>query len=103
MAEWVKSTPYGDYKDFLQNHKFDDQLVYNVNTKKFVVYNKVKNILHAAKWYFGKHIGSKKLSRVAAINKQFNKQISQIKKSVNKIKENLKNNENAENISNNNN
>lgn len=72
MANWIKTTPYGDYKDPLQNHKFDDQLVFNSKTLKLEVYNKIKNILHEAKWYYGKHIGSKKLGNIIALNRKVN-------------------------------
>lgn len=41
MAKWTKTTPYGDYKDPLQNHKFDGQLILNPNTNKLGIYKMV--------------------------------------------------------------
>jgi hypothetical protein len=72
MANWVKTSPYGDYKDPLQNHKFDDKLIFNPKTNSFEVYDYINNIRHEAKWYYGKHIGSKKLYRIQALNRRAN-------------------------------
>jgi len=85
MAKWVKTSPYGDYKDPLQNHKFDDQLVINSKTGKLEVYDKNKNILHEASWYFGKHIGSKKLSNVMAFNRRANEKRHHAKEYAEKL------------------
>lgn len=89
MANWVKTTPYGDYRDPLQNHKFDDQLVFNANTNKFEVYNRIKNILNEAKWFFGRHIGSKKLYRIQALNKRANMTKRLVKEYVNNEKQEI--------------
>lgn len=91
MAKWTKPTPYGDYRDPLQNHKFDNQLILNPNTKKLEVYNKLGNILHEVKWYFGKHIGSKKLSRVKAVNRMTNTKRHLIKNYIDSNKESKEN------------
>ena len=92
MAKWNKTSPWGDYKDFLQNHKFDDQLIFNPNTNKLEVFNRNGNILHEAKWYFGKHIGSKKLANVMYINKKANTKRALIKKAIKESEENAGNN-----------
>jgi hypothetical protein len=63
MAKWKKSTPYGDYKDPLQNHKFDivvtdkyGEVIRAENAHKVLV-NQVRNC-------YGKHVGSKKLKNL---------------------------------------
>jgi hypothetical protein len=84
MAKWKKTSPYGDYRDPLQNHKFDDNLIFNPKTKKYQVYDSLANILHEAKWFFGKHIGGKKLKNVQYINRKSNKARAEMKKYVNK-------------------
>lgn len=91
MAKWVKTTPYGDYRDPLQNHKFDDQLVLNPKSNKLEVYNRSKNILHEARWYFGKHIGSKRLANVIALNRKANSKRHLIKEYVNNSKRKAEN------------
>ena len=37
MANWVKTTPYGDYKDLLQNHKQTTGLYFDVENKTVLV------------------------------------------------------------------
>lgn len=92
MSKWTKTSPYGDYRDPLQNHKFDDCLIFNPKTKKFEVYRKLDNLFNEAKWFFGKHIGSKKLSKIKSINRR-----SYTKKSL--IKTIIENNKKSENTS----
>lgn len=85
MAKWKKTSPYGDYKDPLQNHKFDGDLHFTSEKDSTLkVYTRISNILHEAKWYFGKHIGSKKLSNIIAFNRKTNSTRAAIKKAVNK-------------------
>lgn len=88
MAKWKKSTLYGDYKDPLQNHKFDDQLVLNTNTNELKVYKKLANRLNEAKWYFGKHIGSKRVELIQRINRKANDKRHLIKDYISFTKEN---------------
>ena len=42
MAKWKKTTPYGDYKDPLQNHKFDGQLLFDKDGNFKGVYKKLQ-------------------------------------------------------------
>jgi len=85
MAKWKKTSPWGDYKDPLQNHKFDGDLHFTSEKDSTLkVYTRISNILHEAKWYFGKHIGSKKLSNIIAFNRKANSTRAAIKKAVNK-------------------
>ena len=100
MAKWTKTTPYGDYKDPLQNNKFNKDLHFtNHNDSTLKVFSSIGNILHEAKWYFGKHIGSKKLSNVKALNKKTRAKRSLIKKFVEE--ENKQNKNVQENVSSN--
>lgn len=88
MANWMKTTPYGDYRDPLQNHKFDGQLLFDKEGRFKGVYKKLKNILHEASWYYGKHIGSKKLSNIKALNRKANSTRHLVKSYVRNKKEN---------------
>ena len=92
MAKWIKTTPYGDYRDPLQNHKFDGELHFtNANDNTIKVCSKIKNTLHEAKWYYGKHIGSKRLANVIALNRKANSKRHLIKEYVNNSKGKVEN------------
>ena len=87
MAKWIKTTPYGDYKDPLQNHKFDGDLHFkNGESEELKVITRLSNILHEARWYFGRHIGSKRLANVIALNRKANSKRHLIKEYVNNSK-----------------
>ena len=93
MAKWNKTSPWGDYKDFLQNHKFDGDLHFTSEKDSTLkVYTRISNILHEARWYFGKHIGSKKLANVMHINRKANTKRALIKKAIKESEENAGNN-----------
>ena len=62
-ARKVKSL-YGDYRDPLQNHKFDSQLILDKKTNTWIPRTSLSNILHNAKRFYGKHVGSKKLQNI---------------------------------------
>lgn len=62
-AKRVKS-PCGDYRDPMQNHKFNGQLVLNKKTNIWVPRTSLSNILHDAEKFYGKHVGSKKLQNL---------------------------------------
>lgn len=85
MAKWTKTSSYGDYRDSLQNHKFDDWLVLNTKTNKLVRYDKLANTLHQARWFFGKHIGSKPLANIVSIIRKSNIPRANIKKYIRDI------------------
>ena len=92
MAKWVKTTPYGDYRDPLQNHKFDGDLHFkNRKCEELKVITRLSNILHEARWYFGKHIGSKRLANVIALNRKANSKRHLIKEYVNNSKRKAEN------------
>ena len=62
MANWVKKTPCGDYKDPLQNHKFDNEMHFkDEETMTVVVRTKQHELLHQCRKLqtHGKHVGSK--------------------------------------------
>jgi len=59
MAKWKKTSSYGDYRDPLQNHKFDT-IVTNKEEDIILAENKHSSLIRQARWYYGKHIGSKK-------------------------------------------
>ena len=62
MAKWAKVTPYGDYSDPLQNHKFDKEMHFVDDKMKIVtVRTKQHELLHQCRVLFthGKHVGSK--------------------------------------------
>lgn len=100
MAKWIKTTPYGNYRDPLQNHKFTKDLHFtNHNNATLKIFSGIGNILHEAKWYFGKHIGSKKLSNVKALNNKAKAKRSLIKAFVEE--ENQQNKNVQENVSSN--
>lgn len=68
MAKWIKTSPYGDYKDPKQNHKDVD-------------YSSQKNRLiknRYVKFLFGKHIGSKKLTNILSVLKKANYNIAKM-------------------------
>ena len=90
MAKWVKREAWGNYKDPLQNHKFDGQLitVEKDGNKEIIVCNKLGNLFHEAKWYFGKHIGSKKISNIKSVVKRVNNRNAILKKITKQIKKN---------------
>ena len=89
MAKWVKKSSYGNYRDPVQNHKFDDWLVFNTKTKKLVKVDKLANMINAARWFFGKHIGSKPLDRI-----RYTRRIPKISKAkLKRFIESIKNNE----------
>ena len=62
MANWVKTTPYGDYKDPLQNHKFDGEMQFPDDKLRIIaVRTKQHELLHQCRTLMthGKHVGSK--------------------------------------------
>ena len=62
MANWKKTTPYGDYSDPLQNHKFDKDLHFtNEELHTVIIRTKRHEILHQCRTLgtHGKHVGSK--------------------------------------------
>lgn len=86
---WTKTSPWGDYRDPLQNHKFDGELHFvNKDCTEVRVYNRIRNILHEARWHYGKHIGSKKLGNIIAFNRQVNSTRAAVKKAVAASKQN---------------
>lgn len=69
MAKWKKNTPYGDYRDPLQNHKFDivvtdkdGEVIHAENAHKVLV-NQVRNC-------YGRHVGSKRLKNLLSFVKK---------------------------------
>ena len=85
MAKWTKTSSYGDYRDPLQNHKFDDWLVFNTKTNKLVKCDKLAARIHEARWFFGKHIGSKPLTNIINISSKPNTLRAKIKKYIRDI------------------
>lgn len=61
MAKWIKKTDYGDYRDPLQNHKFDGELLFDKKGNFIRVNRYMENIQSQLKYYYGKHLGSKSL------------------------------------------
>ena len=62
MGNWVKTTPYGDYKDPLQNHKFDKELHFkDEESMTVIVRTKIHELLHQCRTLMthGKHVGIK--------------------------------------------
>ena len=62
MANWVKTTPYGDYKDPLQNHKFDKDMHFrDEEIMTVIIRTKQHELLHQCRVLMthGKHVGSK--------------------------------------------
>ena len=89
---WIKTSPWGDYKDPLQNHKFDGDLHFiNKDSNEIKVFTRISNILHEARWHFSKHIGSKKLANVMALNRKANSIRAIVKKAVQEEKLNSAN------------
>ena len=62
MANWIKKTPYGDYDDPLQNHKFDRGLHFRDDeSMTIIVRTRRHELLHQCRTLrtHGKHVGSK--------------------------------------------
>lgn len=62
MTSWVKTTPYGDYNDPLQNHKFDKDMHFkDEESMTIVIRTKQHELLHQCRVLMthGKHVGSK--------------------------------------------
>ena len=62
MANWVKTTPYGDYDDPLQNHKFDGEMQFLDDKLRIIaVRTRQHELLHQCRTLLthGKHVGSK--------------------------------------------
>ena len=62
MANWVKKSSYGDYKDPLQNHKFDGSMHFeDEESLTIIVRTKQHELLHQCRKLMthGKHVGSK--------------------------------------------
>lgn len=62
MANWVKITPYGDYDDPLQNHKFDREMQFlDDKLRVIAVRTRQHELLHQCRTLMthGKHVGSK--------------------------------------------
>ena len=62
MANWIKTTPYGNYDDPLQNHKFDGELHFkDEETMTIIVRTRRHELLHHCRTLgtHGKHVGSK--------------------------------------------
>ena len=62
MANWVKTTPYGDYDDPLQNHKFDGEMQFPDDKLRIIaVRTRQHELLHQCRILMthGKHVGSK--------------------------------------------
>lgn len=66
MAKWEKTTPYGDYKDLLQNHKQTTGLYFDVENKRVLCIPNMHRLLIQVRalGLVGKHIGSKPVSRL---------------------------------------
>ena len=83
-AKWVKTSPYGDYTDPLQNHKYDGMMIFNKNSfSKDSSFNRIEStdmLIHQARYYYGKHIGSKKRYRLLNFVTKSNRVITSIKK-----------------------
>ena len=69
MAKWKKNTPYGDYRDPLQNHKFDI-VVTNKEGEVVSVKNAHKILINQARYCFDKHAGSKRLKNLLSVIKK---------------------------------
>ena len=83
MAKWVKRTSYGDYRDPLQNHKFDNAIKFYDNDNKIVSFvTKQHTMLHQSRTLgiHGKHVGSKPLRNLLNPLNKFNKMRAAYKK-----------------------
>ena len=98
MAKWIKSTPYGDYKDPLQNHKFDGDLHFrDENSMIVTVRTKRHELLHQCRTLgtHGKHIGSKTYKQLIGPLRRVNK----ARAAYNKMLKALENNNKQDNVS----
>ena len=72
MAKWVKKSPWGDYTDVEQNHKFSKKDMVPVNAKhpkEFKILTANTQLLVQAKalgLFKGKHTGSKSIGKIKA-------------------------------------
>lgn len=70
MAQWVKTSPWGDYRDKEQNHKDNN-------------HSEQYNLVHMIKKYGCKHIGSKSMHTLRSYAKKYNqKRQNKLMKSV---------------------
>lgn len=76
MAQWVKTSPWGDYRDKEQNHKD------NSHTEQY-------NLVHMIKKYGGKHNGSKAMHTLRSYAKKYNQKRQNIsmKSIINTLKD----------------
>jgi len=93
MAKWIKKAPYGDYKDPLQNHKYDGEIQFkDEKNKVIIIRTRLHELLHQCRTIgtHGKHVGSKPyknliapLARIGKVRSAYNKAM----KALNSIKE----------------
>lgn len=89
MAKWSKATVYGDYKDPLQNNKFNKELHFrDEDTHTVIIRTRLHELLHQCRVLGtrGKHVGSKPHRNLISPLKRLNKS----RESFNKFVENLK-------------
>ena len=88
MANWVKTTPYGDYKDPLQNHKFDKDMHFkDEESMTVIIRTKQHELLHQCRVLMthGKHVGSKPHRNLRNALTKRNNRISELEQRISEL------------------